>query len=423
MDHRIRKWLKWSLLYCVCLAGLAGCQHRSSTQPAPMPPSPGSPLEQGQEPSAKPPDKGSQAPQPLLQMSLDEKIGQMIFAGIDGEQMNPETRGLLQNDHVGGLILYKPNVKNSGQLVNLLNTLKRANAGNKAPLWLGMDEEGGRVTRLPDEMVKTPANQTIGRTANPAFAYGVGSLLGKELSAYGLNVDFAPVLDVNSNPNNPVIGDRSFGTTASLVSSMGVQTMKGLQEQRVLPVLKHFPGHGDTSVDSHVGLPVVQNDLNRLRKLELIPFAEAFKKQADAVMVAHTLLPRIDAKVPASLSREIMTNLLRNEMGYDGVIMTDDMTMGAIEQNYTLGEAAVQSVLAGTNVVLVGHEYGKVTAVIQALRQAVQDHRIPEETIDQSVARILKLKQKYQVKDTPVPVPDVDSLNASVKDLLKTYMH
>ncbi|WP_171687084.1 beta-N-acetylhexosaminidase [Paenibacillus planticolens] len=334
--------------------------------------------------------------------------------------MNANTQALLATRRVGGIILYKPNIKDSSQLTSLVNELKQKNATNKLPLWIGVDEEGGRVTRLPDEIKKTPTNQEIGKKNNKQFAYNVGSLIGSELRAYGLNVDFAPVLDINSNPKNPVIGDRSFGASASLVNTLGMQMMKGLRDQQIASVVKHFPGHGDTSVDSHVGLPVVQNDLNRLRKFELLPFAEAVKQDADAVMVAHILLPKVDGQNPASMSKKIMTDLLRKEMGFQGVIMTDDMTMGAIEKNYDLGASAVKSVLAGADVIMVGHDYNKVVTVIEALRKAVQDKRIPQETIDQSVARIQKLKQKYKLKDESAGPVDTAALNKAVQQVLNT---
>ncbi|MBP1966960.1 beta-N-acetylhexosaminidase [Paenibacillus aceris] len=428
MTRIVYRFMKYSLGLGLCMSVLTGCFQRSTANPSIVPTS-----TQTGAPVSSSPASPSAVPTPtptvdpvlsILQgMSVDEKIGQLIFAGIDGYEMNQHTRELIDSYHIGGMILYKTNVKDTGQLIKLVNALKQKNAGNKLPLWLGVDEEGGKVTRLPDEITKTPPSKDIGNTKSTEFAYGVGSLLGKELKAYGLNVDFAPVLDINSNPNNPVIGDRSFGANASIVSSLGIQTMKGLQAQKVMPVVKHFPGHGDTSVDSHVQLPVVQNDLARLRKLELLPFAEAFKQQADAVMVAHILLPKVDAQNPASMSKKIMTDLLRQEMGFQGLIMTDDMTMGAIIKAYDLGEAAVKSVLAGSNVVMVGHDYEKVAAVAQALRRAVEEKRIPIETIDRSVIQVMKLKQKYQLNDTVVKTPDTKQINADVKLLLQKYLN
>jgi beta-N-acetylhexosaminidase len=418
-----KEWAKWSFVGCVCSILLSGCNYglSSNQQPTPAIPKPAVPAPAQSTDTAPIPVDPIQSK--LQLMTIDEKIGQMIFAGIDGYDLNPHSVELLEAYHVGGLILYKPNIESTTQLIKLVNSLKQTNSGNKLPLWLGVDEEGGKVTRLPDEIVKMPPGNKVGKTNSKEFAYGVGNLLGIELNAYGLNVDFGPVLDINSNPNNPVIGDRSFGSNASIVSSMGIQTMQGLQAQHVLPVVKHFPGHGDTSVDSHIGLPVVQHDLARLHKLELVPFAEAFSQQADAVMVAHILLPKLDGQYPASMSEKIMTDLLRREMGFDGLIITDDMTMGAISKSYDLGEATVQSVIAGSNVVMVGHDYDKVVTVIAALRKAVKENRISMEKIDQSITRIIKLKLKYQVQDSALATPDIKKLNTAANQLLATYLH
>lgn len=425
MNLIISRYTKSMMCTAALSLFLMGCASSPQGNTPSAPPVSPAPTPSASAPSATPvptvaPTPSPTPSSPTASMSLDEKLGQMILAGIDGYSVNANTQALITTYHVGGIILYKPNVKDSSQLVSLVNELKQKNVKNKQPLWIGVDEEGGRVTRLPDEIQKTPTNQEIGKTNNKTYAYNIGNLIGSELRAYGLNVDFAPVLDINSNPNNPVIGDRSFGANAAVVNAMGIQEMKGLRNQQITSVVKHFPGHGDTSVDSHVGLPVVQNDLDRLRKLELLPFAEAFKQEADAVMVAHILLPKVDGQNPASMSKKIMTDLLRKEMGFQGVIMTDDMTMGAIEQNYDIGASAVKSVLAGANVIMVGHDYNKVVKVIEALRQAVQDKRIPMETIDQSVAKIQKLKMKYKLKDESVGAVDVAALNKSVKQVLNT---
>jgi beta-N-acetylhexosaminidase len=355
----------------------------------------------------------------LKQMSTNEKIGQMVLAGIDGTTMNAQTQALIQDYQVGGIIFYKVNLANTKQAVELINSLKETNSRNSIPLWLSLDEEGGRVTRLPDELHKFPTNAVIGHANNEKFSFAVGSTMGQELRAYGLNMDFAPVLDINSNPDNPVIGNRSFGVNASIVSKLGVQTMKGLQSQSVVSVVKHFPGHGDTSVDSHIGLPVVQHDLNRLRKLELVPFADAIKSKADAVMAAHILLPKIDAKSPASFSKAIITGILRNELGFQGLVISDDMTMGAVSKNYELGEAVIKAVQAGIDVILVGHEYDKEVKVILALRQAVKDKRISMDQLNTSVTRILMLKSKYGISDQRTTEPNVAKLNAEVDRVLK----
>ena len=205
-------------------------------------------------------------------MTLEEKIGQMVIIGLDGYTMDDNTRTMIEDNRVGGFILFGENVKSSDQLLALVNSLKSTNSKNKIPLFISVDQEGGRVNRMPKEIKNLPASKTIGEVNNGEFSYEIGSILGEEIKAFGFNMDFAPVLDINSNPKNSVIGDRSFGTNAEVVSKLGIQTMKGIQAGGVIPVVKHFPGHGDTSVDSHIGLPSVENDMTRLKSFELVPF-------------------------------------------------------------------------------------------------------------------------------------------------------
>lgn len=354
----------------------------------------------------------------LNRMSTEEKIGQLVVVGMDGTQQNEDSQKFIKDYHVGGFIFYKDNINNTEQALRLFNELKSSNEVNKVPLWMSIDEEGGRVTRMPDEFLKLPTNQAIGLKKDSELSNEIGQIIGRELQGFGLNMDFAPVLDINSNPNNPVIGDRSFGNQAKLVSSLGIATMKGLQSQGIVPVVKHFPGHGDTSVDSHIGLPVVENDLERLRKLELVPFQEAINQQAEVVMIAHLLMPMVDPDHPASLSRIVITDILREELGFTGLIMTDDMTMGAIAENVDLQEASVQTILAGTNIVLVGHDAQKGVAVIQALTDAVENGKISEDVLNRRVYTILKLKEKYGLTNQAAKGPNVQSLNSDIQKIL-----
>ena len=360
---------------------------------------------------------------PLLEqigkMSLDEKIGQMIVVGLEGYDLNDNTRSLIQKSKVGGFILFANNVQNTNQLLNLLNSLKGENLKNKVPLFLSVDEEGGRVTRMPKEFKKIPTNKTIGKINDETLSNQIGSTIAYEIGSFGFNMDFAPVLDVNSNPNNPVIGDRSFGSNTNVVSHLGIQTMKGIQSGNIIPVVKHFPGHGDTSVDSHLGLPSVNNTLTRLRQFELIPFAEAIKNNAEVVMIAHILLAKIDSKNPSSMSKIIITDILRKDLNFNGVVITDDMTMGAIVKNYNISEAAVKSVQAGTDIVLVCHGYDNEASVINALKNAVAKGEISKERIDQSVYRILILKKKYKLKDEIIKSVDVKGINNKINNVLK----
>ncbi|MGH4140798.1 beta-N-acetylhexosaminidase [Clostridium sp.] len=355
----------------------------------------------------------------ISKMTIDEKIGQMLLVGIEGYDLNEDTESLLQKSKVGGVILFTNNIQETSQLLKLLNSLKSENLKNKIPLFLSVDEEGGRVTRMPVEFKKFPTNKAIGKINDETLSYNIGGAIGNEIGSLGFNMDFAPVLDVNSNPNNPVIGNRSFGANVSTVSTLGIQTMKGIQSQNIIPVVKHFPGHGDTSVDSHMGLPSVNNDLKRLKSFELKPFVEAIKNNADAVMIAHILLPNIDKENPSSMSKIIIADILRKQLKFKGVIITDDMTMGAITKNYNIGGATVKSVKAGADIVLVCHGYDNEIAVINALKDSVSKVEISEKSIDESVYRILMLKQKYKLKDEIIKSVDVDGINNKINGVLK----
>lgn len=353
----------------------------------------------------------------LSDLSLEEKVGQMIFAGIKGTDITNETKKIISTHQVGGIILFKDNLKNANQSVSLLNAIKQENTNNKVPLFLGVDEEGGRISRLP-ELMKLPTNEELGKRNDISLSYNIGKLLGKELSAFGFNLDFAPVLDINSNPDNPIIGDRSFGTDAELVSELGLQMMKGIQSEQVISVIKHFPGHGDTAVDSHKELPIIQKSLEELQALELIPFKHAVEQGAEVVMVGHILLPKIDSTYPASISERIITDVLREQLGYEGIIITDDMTMKAILNNLEIGESAVSAVKAGNDIVLVAHNYANVKKAIDSIIKAIEDGEIPEQRIDESVKRILSIKKKYNLSNKQIDGVNIEELNQSINKTL-----
>lgn len=354
------------------------------------------------------------------QMSMDEKIGQLIIVGLDGTEMNGFAQKMIQDYKVGGFILFKDNIKNAQQTLALLNDLKQTNAGNNAiPLWLSVDQEGGRVSRLSSEFTKFPAAKDVAAADSLSYTNGIGKALGTALKALGFNLDFAPVLDINSNPKNPVIGDRSYGSTPDKVTAHGLETINGITAEGVAAVVKHFPGHGDTSVDSHYDLPLVHKTLEELEKFELIPFKEAIEQDVDAIMVAHLLMKNLDANHPASISEAIINDLLREKLGYDGVVITDDMTMAGLLNGNKIGEASVAAVKAGTDIILVSHEEKLRIEAIEALRQAVQSGAIPEERLNKSVYRVLSLKQKYKLSDDPTPNIDLPAVNEVINNALQ----
>lgn len=347
-------------------------------------------------------------------MSTDEKIGQMVIVGLEGTSMQADAEELISSYRVGGFILYQDNISDANQTLKLLNQLKVANQGNIEPLWLSVDQEGGKVDRMPEEFSSIPTAKKVGQVNNTQYSNQIGQVLGQEVRALGFNLNYAPVLDINSNPKNPVIGSRAFGADPETVIRHGIEVMKGIQSQQVAAVVKHFPGHGDTSVDSHLALPVIQKSLDDLKAFELLPFVEAIKQKTDAIMVAHLLLPKIDDKNPASLSSTLITDLLRGTLGYDGVVITDDMTMGGISENYEIGEAAVKSVQAGSDIVLVGHNFDQQVAVLKNLKKGVESGELTTARLDDSVYRILKLKEKYKITNAPNESIDVDEVNSHI---------
>lgn len=355
-------------------------------------------------------------------MSVEEKIGQMIFSSISGTELGAEEEKLIHQYKVGGIIVNKKNITSPSQMVAYMNSLKEENKNN-VPLFFGIDQEGGRIAKLPGDLRAIPSHFEIGKQNDPSFAFEIGTVLGKLVSSFGFNVNFAPVLDINSNPENPVIGDRSFGINPDVVSKLGIQMMKGIQGENIIPAIKHFPGHGDTSVDSHDELPVVQKTMPELEQMELIPFKQAIAEGADMVMIAHILLPSIDLEFPSSMSEAIITDLLREKIGFDGVVITDDMTMEAITNSFDIGKASVMSVKAGADIVMVAHEFENVVKAITALTTAVENGEITEERIDQSVERILKLKNKYSLKDTYKKEANINELNQLIDAVLRRYMN
>ncbi|MGL5152826.1 MAG: glycoside hydrolase family 3 protein [Clostridium sp.] len=337
-------------------------------------------------------------------MTLQEKVGQMMFVGVDGTKVDHKTMDVFEDMNVGGVILYGwRNFYGTSidKNIKFISDLKKGNSQNSnIPLFVGFDEEGGVYSHLPQEIPKTPAKGEIGNFNDPNLAEEFGVSIGSKLKSVGINVDFGTVLDINTNPNNPVIGARSFGATPEKVTEFGMREIKGIESKGIIPTVKHFPGHGDTDVDSHVGLPSLPHDMERLKKVELAPFQKAIDNGVDMLMTAHIMLPALDKEYPATMSKKILTDLLRKDMGYKGVVITDDLEMQAIKNNWGLGEAAIKCVEAGVDIMLVCHTAENQKLVYDSIVQAVQDGKLSEDRIDESVERILTLKGKYNLQDT-----------------------
>ena len=330
-------------------------------------------------------------------MTLDEKIGQMIITGFNGSEYNDDMDRLINEYKVGGVILFARNIEDSNQMIDLTRALQENN--NNLPLFISIDEEGGRVSRLPDDVEKFPSAFAIGLINDQQTAYENGKEIGYTLKRLGINLDYAPVLDIYSNENNTVIGDRAFSTEESIVSTMGIATMEGIEDADIIPVVKHFPGHGDTEVDSHYGLPIVYKTLEGLRNFEFIPFVKAIESGCDVIMVSHIILNEVDSSNPASLSKIVISDLLRKDLEFDKVVITDDMSMGAITSIMSIEEACIKSIEAGCDILLLGNAYEEIEQVINSIKLKLYNGEISEEQINKSVKRILELKKKYNMME------------------------
>ena len=389
----------------------------------------------------------------LDQMTLEEKISQMIIPAIrswDGVDLTnlSEASGLaeaLRKHQYGGVILFAMNVKDVSQTVQLIRDLQLNNAKNKdvsvhIPYFMPVDEEGGAVLRLSFGTRMT-GNMSIGATSENAEvnANKTGQVLGEEIAAVGFNIDYAPVVDVNNNPANPVIGTRSFSDDPEVVSKLGIAYAEGLEENNIIATFKHFPGHGDTDTDSHIGTPTVEKTYEQLKETELVPFLYAIENGAEMIMTAHITYPLIDDEVtfpdgktkgvyPATMSKKIITDILREDMGFDGLVVTDALEMDAIrtaglvegEQDSTEYRVniAEKVINAGVDILLLPLDLNNQEAAesydgyIEGLVKKVEEGAIPAERIDESVMRILELKGKYGILDA---VPEEGDLEEAVE--------
>jgi beta-N-acetylhexosaminidase len=338
-------------------------------------------------------------------MNLKTKISQLLVGGFDGTVPSKELSRLIKTHGLGGIILFQNNLESPGQIARLTNQLQHLS--RHAPLLIMIDEEGGRVSRLPPSFTRLPTAAMVGHCNSYDLCYRLGQVTARELKAVGINMNLSPVLDVYTNPANTVIGDRAFGSNPTLVSKLGLALMVGLQDQGVIACGKHFPGHGDTMADSHHELPTVSHTLDRLIQVELKPFHHAIQNRLQALMTAHVVYTALDPQFPATLSRKIVTKLLREAMGFRGLVVTDDLQMKAIADHYPLTEAAIRAVAAGADLLLICHRPEVLPIVLEALHQAVKRGTLSEKRIDLSLDRILSLKEKMLLPYRPVSLKDV----------------
>ena len=327
-----------------------------------------------------------------MRSTLREAIGQMFMVGLAGTKLSAEERSLLREYPFGGFILFNHNLKEPKQILALCRSLWEI--GGEVPPFIAIDQEGGRVHRLPSPFTHFPAAAVLGRAGNADLAYRTGLATARELSAVGINLNFAPVLDVHSNPANPIIGDRALSSNPEEVSRLGTALIRGLREGSVISCAKHFPGHGDTAQNSHWELPVVRKELDGLKSVELPPFVQACRDGVEAIMTAHVLYPALDPDYPATLSRNVVTGLLRGELGYDGVAFSDDLEMKAISKSYSVDDAAQLSLLAGIDVLLLCHDTDHAVKAFDFLCREAERNAKLRAKVEDSSRRIESLKAR-----------------------------
>lgn len=355
-----------------------------------------------------PANAASRAQKLAASMTLAEKVGQVFMVWFTGPELSEDLIRLVRDRHVGGVILYSSagNVRSPTQVARLTASIQATAAARpRMPgLFIGVDQEGGPVARLRRGVTLFPSQMAQAATGRTELARQAAAITGRELAACGINVNFAPVADVNVNPDNPIIGIRSFGSDPARVARFTAAATRGYAGVGVICTPKHFPGHGDTTVDSHVGLPTVSHDAATLDRVDWPPFRAAFAAKAPAVMTAHVLTPAFAAdNLPATLSRRMLQGVLRDRLGFHGVIFTDSLGMGAVVKRYGTAEAAVRALLAGADVLVIGADKGRPLSdrqeAMDRVVAAVRDGRLPLARLNDAVVRILRLKERYGLLD------------------------
>ena len=345
-----------------------------------------------------------------------DKVGEMFMVGFDGTDAATAS-DLIQRRMVGGIILFTRNIRDASHAAEVCWKLQQMRRDvSDSPLFISIDQEGGCVARITEGVTVFPGAMALGAAGSERLARQAGGVTGAELSALGINVNFAPVLDISSNPQNPGVGARSFGSNPQLAARLGSAMIEGMQENGVLGAAKHFPGLGEAQVDSHDERPVVNATVDELERRELLPFRAAIGSEAPFIMTAHCAYPSLDETLaPATLSRPILSGLLRGRMRYRGIIITDCLEMAGIEKGFPAPQASVMAARAGATMLLICHTRQKQIAAIEALGRAVESGEIPAETIDEAGAIISSVKEKLRFLDSsPQPLEPRTSLSEDI---------
>lgn len=330
---------------------------------------------------------------------IRQKVGQLMVVGFNGTTASEDIIRLIKDEHVGSIILFARNIGTPEEVLRLNVSLQQAayEAGHSEPLIICIDQENGVVRRLGTGTTLFPGQMTLGATNSEELTLKQCQASARELKLLGVNMNLAPVLDVNNNPQNPVIGVRSFGEDPNRVSKLGVAAIHGYQTGGVITCGKHFPGHGDTDLDSHLTLPTIEHGTERLELVEYVPFRAAIDEGVDSIMIAHVCFPAIesDPGMPATVSHNVVTGLLRGKLAFEGVITTDCLEMNAISQTMGTAEGALAALKAGVDLLMVSHRLDWQKEVIDRIVRAVEEGELPESRLDESIIRVRQMKQQY----------------------------
>lgn len=352
----------------------------------------------------------------IEKLSLEEKIGQLFMVGLE-EKTNEDIEKLIQENKIGGVVLYRKNYHTYEEMLAYVNNIKMLNNKNSIPIFISIDQEGGRVNRMPQEILNLKSATKLSNTKNIEIVKESGKIIGEMLNKTGISMDYAPVLDIRKFKEKHAIGDRCYGENKEDVSKYGIEVMKEMQNKGVIPVIKHFPGHGLTKKDSHFRIPKITQKIEVLEKEDMLPFEIAIKENAEAIMVGHLIIKDIDKNYPASLSKKVIQKYLIEKYNYKGLIITDDLKMMAIQLHYNMKKAVVKAIEAGNDIIMIGLSYKKINKIIKFIVKEVKNGKIEEERINKSVEKIIQIKEKYNIEDKKVNGFCIKEINENIKKL------
>ncbi|HMN68434.1 MAG TPA: beta-N-acetylhexosaminidase [Bdellovibrionales bacterium] len=341
-----------------------------------------------------------------------DKIGQLLFIGIRGKTLTQDEAEFIVKNNIGGVVLFARNLESPAQVHALCAQIQatRHKTRDKLPLFIGIDQEGGRVTRLKAPFTVWPPLAKIGELDSTSVAFKFALCMGLEMRAVGINTDFAPCVDVYTNPKNEVIGDRALSKDPEQVAKLASALVRGYIKSGIIPCAKHYPGHGNTLADSHTELPVEDSDLDRLRSVELVPFKKVFRARLDMVMTSHIKFPKIDPEWPVTLSKTFLKEILRKDLRYRGLIVTDDLDMQALTDHHSVGDIAVRSLQAGCDILLYCNKFDHPQIALDAIQKALKDQKISAQHIDESFHRVVALKKDMLTEPDPKPLKEADTI-------------